>query len=148
MYDPSARVALLDEQGIQAQVLYPNVGGFGNGYFTKLGDPELVLACVQAYNDFLTDWCSVAPDRLVAITALPFWDVELAVAELHRCVANGHRAVNFCNQPAGLRPAAVRAPALGPDLGRRAGGRRVGELPRRRRVDGHPVRRRRRRWDG
>ncbi len=54
---------------------------------------------MQAYNDFLTDWCSVAPDRLIAITALPFWDVELAVAELHRCVANGHRAVNFCNQP-------------------------------------------------
>ena len=54
---------------------------------------------MQAYNDFLTDWCSVAPDRLVAITALPFWDVELAVAELHRCVAKGHRGVNFCNQP-------------------------------------------------
>ncbi|HEY3723004.1 MAG TPA: amidohydrolase family protein [Acidimicrobiia bacterium] len=99
MYDAAARVRLLDEQGIEAQVLYPNVGGFGNGYFTRLGEPELVLACVQAYNDFLTDWCSVAPDRLVAITALPFWDVELAVAELQRCVTNGHRAVNFCNQP-------------------------------------------------
>ena len=33
MYDAKARVALLDEEGIQAQVLYPNVGGFGNGYF-------------------------------------------------------------------------------------------------------------------
>ena len=33
------------------------------------------------------------------MTALPFWDVDLAVAELQRCVANGHRAVNFCNQP-------------------------------------------------
>jgi uncharacterized protein len=99
MYDPAARVAFLDEQGIRAQVLYPNVGGFGNGYFTRLGDPALVLDLVRAYNDFLTDWCSYAPDRLVAITALPFWDVDAAVAELQRCVANGHRAVNFCNQP-------------------------------------------------
>ena len=99
MYDASARVAKLDEEGIHAQVLYPNVGGFGNGYFLRLGDRDLVRDCVRAYNDFLTDWCSVAPDRLIAITALPFWDVDEAVAELHRCVAAGHRAVNFCNQP-------------------------------------------------
>ena len=99
MYDGAARVQFLDEQGIDAQVLYPNVGGFGNGYFAKLDDQRIALACVEAYNDFLTDWCSVAPDRLVAITALPFWDVVLAVAELQRGQALGHRAVNFCNQP-------------------------------------------------
>lgn len=99
MYDPHARLAFLDEEGITAQVLYPNVGGFGNGYFLRLGDPKVVEQCVRAYNDFLTDWCSADPDRLLAITALPFWDVDLAVGELQRCVANGHRAVNFCNQP-------------------------------------------------
>jgi predicted TIM-barrel fold metal-dependent hydrolase len=98
-WQAAPRLAVMDANSIWAQVLYPNVGGFGNGYFLRLGDRDLVLKCVQAYNDFLTDWCSVAPDRLVAITALPFWDVDLAVAELHRCIANGHRAVNFCNQP-------------------------------------------------
>lgn len=99
MYDSTARVRFLDAEGIHAQVLYPNVGGFGNGYFLRLGDRELVAQCVRAYNDFLTDWTSVAPDRLIAVTALPFWDLELAVAELDRCLANGHKAVNFCNQP-------------------------------------------------
>jgi predicted TIM-barrel fold metal-dependent hydrolase len=99
MYDPHARLAFLDAQGIQAQVLYPNVGGFGNGYFLRLGDRELVAQCVHAYNDFLTDWTSADPDRLIAITALPFWDVELSVAEMQRCHENGHKAVNFCNQP-------------------------------------------------
>jgi predicted TIM-barrel fold metal-dependent hydrolase len=59
-----------------------------------------VLTCVKAYNDFLTDWTSADPSRLIAITALPFWDVEASVAELQRCAANGHRAVNFCNNPA------------------------------------------------
>jgi predicted TIM-barrel fold metal-dependent hydrolase len=29
----------------------------------------------------------------------PFWDVDLAVREIERCITNGHRAVNFCNQP-------------------------------------------------
>jgi uncharacterized protein len=99
MYDPHARLRFLDAEGIDAQVLYPNVGGFGNGYFLRLGDRDLVAACVRAYNDFLTDWTSVAPDRLVAVTALPFWDLELALTELARGIEHGHRAVNFCNQP-------------------------------------------------
>jgi predicted TIM-barrel fold metal-dependent hydrolase len=99
MYDPHARLRFLDEQGLQAQVLYPNVGGFGNGYFLRLGDRELVAQCVMAYNDFLTDWTSAEPNRLVAITALPFWDVELSVSEMRRCHEAGHKAVNFCNQP-------------------------------------------------
>src|SRR4051794_23246781 len=99
MYDAKARIEFLDEQGIHSQILYPNVGGFGNGYFLRLGDRELVAQCVRAYNDFLTDWCSADPDRLVPITALPFWDIELTIEELHRCIDMGHRAVNFCNQP-------------------------------------------------
>jgi len=47
MYDAKARLELLDEQGIHAQVLYPNVGGFGNGYFLKLGDRDLGLHLVR-----------------------------------------------------------------------------------------------------
>jgi predicted TIM-barrel fold metal-dependent hydrolase len=99
MYDAEARLAFLDQEGIDAQILYPNVGGFGNGYFLRLGDRELVANCVRAYNDFLTDWCSADPERLIAITAIPFWDRDLAMAEIERCLANGHKAVNFCNQP-------------------------------------------------
>ena len=99
MYDADARLAFMDEQGIDAQVLYPNVGGFGNAYFLNLADRELANRCVQAYNDFLTDWTSADSDRLVPITAVPFWDVELSVREIERCAENGHRAINFCNQP-------------------------------------------------
>ena len=94
------------------------------------------------------DWCSADPDRLLAVTALPFWDVDLAIAELaprHRARSPGGELL----QPApGLRPAAARAPALGSDVGRGPGGRHLGELPRRRRLDGHAVRRRRRAWAG
>ena len=123
MYDGKARLEFLDAEGIDAQVLYPNVGGFGNGYFLRLGDRELVAQCVRAYNDFLTDWCSADPDRLIAITALPFWDLELSVAELQRCAENGHRAINFCNQPQDYGMPPLAAHPLGPDLDRGAGGR-------------------------
>jgi predicted TIM-barrel fold metal-dependent hydrolase len=110
MLDPHARLAFLDREGIDAQVLYPNVGGFGNGYFLRLGDRDLVAGCVRAYNDFLTEWTSADPDRLIAITALPFWDIELSLAEIERNVAAGHRAINFCNQPQdyGMPPLAHR----------------------------------------
>ncbi|HUP75722.1 MAG TPA: amidohydrolase family protein [Acidimicrobiales bacterium] len=98
-YDAHARVAFMDEQGIAAQVIYPNVGGFGAQYFRSLGDNNVVVGCVQAYNDFLTDWTSVAPARLVAVTATPFWDLEFSLREIDRCLAMGHRAINFCNRP-------------------------------------------------
>ena len=35
-FDPHARLAHMDAEGIYAQVLYPNLGGFGSGGFLKL----------------------------------------------------------------------------------------------------------------
>lgn len=99
MSDPVERLRFMDAEGIAAEVLYPNVGGFGNQYFLRLGDRDLVRACVQAYNDFLTDWAAAAPTRFAAITSVPFWDLEFAVSEIERCIANGHKGINFCNAP-------------------------------------------------
>ena len=98
-YDAGARLAHMDVEGIYAQVLYPNVAGFGSAYFLKLGDRELVTACVRAYNDFLVEWTSTDPSRLIPVMSTPFWDLDFAIAELERCVENGHKAMNFCNHP-------------------------------------------------
>jgi len=98
-WDPAARVAFMDDQRIRAQVLYPNIGGFGGGAWLDQGEPAFALECVQAYNNFQTDFASVAPQRLLPIVSLPFWDVDASVAEIERCVALGHRGINFCNQP-------------------------------------------------
>ena len=99
MYDAKARLAFMDEEGIFAQVIYPNVGGFGMGGFLKLGEPALMIDCVQAYNDWLLEWCAADPGRLVPVMATPFWDIPAAVAEIQRCTALGYRAVLMCNQP-------------------------------------------------
>ena len=57
------RLKKMDEYGIYAQILYPNVAaaGFGAGNFVGLNDPELMLLCVRAYNDWITEWSSIAP---------------------------------------------------------------------------------------
>ena len=98
-YDAKARLELMDEEGIYAMVLYPNLGGFGSGGFLRLGEPELMLDCVKAYNDFLVDWSSADPNRLLPVMALPFWDIEASVKEIERSAAKGHRAVLFGSRP-------------------------------------------------
>lgn len=98
-FDAKARLAHMDEEKIHAQVLYPNVGGFGSGGFLKLGEPELMLECVRAYNDFLVDWCSADPTRLIPVAAMPFWDVNECVKEIERSVAMGHKAILAGSQP-------------------------------------------------
>ena len=98
-WDAHERLAHMDAEGIHAQVLYPNVGGFGSGGFLALQEPELMLECVRAYNDFLAEWCSADPNRLVPVAAMPFWDVNECVKEVERAVAKGHKAVLACSQP-------------------------------------------------
>ena len=72
-YDAAERIKYMDQMGIWAMVMYPNVAGFGNQQFLQLKDPELMLACVEAYNDWQTDWASVDPRRLLPVTSTPFW---------------------------------------------------------------------------
>jgi predicted TIM-barrel fold metal-dependent hydrolase len=98
-WDAKARLDYMDALGIWAMALYPNVGGFGNQGFLQLGDPELMLACVRAYNDFLLDWIEPDPRRFIPIMATPFWDVAASVAEIERCAARGHRGVLFTGEP-------------------------------------------------
>ena len=98
-YDAKARLQYMDENGVWAQVLYPNIGGFGSQLFLGLDDAELKLACVRAYNDFLIDWIEPDPRRFVPIMATPFWDLDAAVAEIQRCAKTGHKGVLLGSQP-------------------------------------------------
>jgi predicted TIM-barrel fold metal-dependent hydrolase len=100
-FDPKERLRLMDDYGVHAQLLYPNVLMFGGGMFLKADsdDANLILECTRAYNDFLTDYATIAPDRFIAIAALPFWDVDASIAEMHRAKEMGHRGVIFPQFP-------------------------------------------------
>jgi predicted TIM-barrel fold metal-dependent hydrolase len=95
-YDAQRRLEHMDEYGVIAQVLYPNIGVFQvNEYIGMKADPQLVLECVQAYNDFLVDFGRVAPERYVPLMTVPFWNLDAAITELHRSHATGHKGVVF-----------------------------------------------------
>ena len=42
-------------------------------------------ACFRAYNDWILEYCSVAPDRLYGVSCIPTYDIDHGVAELERC---------------------------------------------------------------
>ena len=71
-----------DTDGIDAEVLFFG-GGLGAGA-NKFEDADVNLALVQAYNDHLADYCSVAPDRLIGAAVLPTSGVDAAIAEMER----------------------------------------------------------------
>ncbi len=98
-YDAQARLRYMDEAGIWAQVLYPNVGGFGSQNFLKVDDDDLKLLCVSVYNDFLLEWSSADGRRLLPVVATPFWDIDATVKELERCIPLGARGILFTGEP-------------------------------------------------
>jgi len=82
--EPVARLAWMDKHGLFSQVLYPNLVGFCPRLFMD-ADHDFGIECLRVYNDFQSEFASVAPDRLIAMANLPWWDLDAAVAELERC---------------------------------------------------------------
>jgi len=101
--DPAAwsvkdRLALMDEAHVHAQIIYPNVIGFG-GQNTAHVDPELRLVSTQIYNDAIIELQEESGGRLLPMATLPWWDVREAVKETERAHANGLRGININSDP-------------------------------------------------
>ena len=103
VYDPKERLKAMDEAGIDYAVLYPTVAGVGGQTFGRIDDPELELACVQAYNDWLLEEWAGASERFIPQCITPLYPVDAVVKEIRRCVANGHRGVIYPSIPMELR---------------------------------------------
>jgi uncharacterized protein len=97
-WNPKARLERMDEYGIHAQVLYPNIMGFDTWVFMHHQDQEFALGCVSAYNDFQTEFAAADPGRLVPITVVPYWNLDAAAKEIKRCAAMGHRGLLWANK--------------------------------------------------
>jgi predicted TIM-barrel fold metal-dependent hydrolase len=92
------RLAVMDEAGVYAQIVYPNILGFG-GQASARVDPELRLACVQIYNDAMAELQEESGQRLFPMALLPWWDVAQAVKETERCGQMGLRGININSDP-------------------------------------------------
>lgn len=80
--DPLARLKEQDLDGVDAEILYPTPRIYRSVVANK--DAAFHNDMIRAYNDWLTDYCRPAPDRLVAAAAVPNRGVDAAVAEVER----------------------------------------------------------------
>jgi len=107
-FDPHARLADMDRDGLAAEVLYPGPlsGLGGGGTIANIADTELRHACIRAYNDWLADFCATAPGRFAGIALLRIEEPDFALTELERVAELGFRAgiVNAMPDLAGGSP--------------------------------------------
>ena len=96
------RLADMDANHMDVSICFPNtLPRFCGQTFMERDDKELSLLCVKAYNDWMIDeWCAGdGYGRLIPLTIIPLWDVDLAVEEVRRCAAKGSYAVAFSENP-------------------------------------------------
>jgi predicted TIM-barrel fold metal-dependent hydrolase len=102
-YDPGARLADMDTDGVFASLSFPQFPRFAGQTFLEADDKELALLCVRAWNDFMVDeWAACDPQRLVPMAIVPMWDPVLCAEEIRRTTARGARAITFSENPAAL----------------------------------------------
>jgi predicted TIM-barrel fold metal-dependent hydrolase len=102
-YRPKERLAAMDTDGAAYSILYPMVAGVAGEVFSRLEDPELELACVQAYNDWLIDEWGRTSNRFLPQCIVPLSSVAAAVQEAQRAVGRGHKGIVFPAVPTHLR---------------------------------------------
>ena len=97
--DLRARLADMDGDGVEAEVLFPTLVA---RIFSRLeGGPEVAEALLRSYNDWLADYCSEAPARLFPLACIQVRNLEAAVAEVERVRKRGHVGIVIpCSSPA------------------------------------------------
>lgn len=102
VYDPMERLKALDEDRIDAEVLFPNDPVQSATFFQ--GDAAFELDCVRAYNDFLAEWREVS-DRYIPLALIPYMsDIQTTVAEVERAAQKGHRGIVMLVEPSQSLP--------------------------------------------
>jgi len=99
-YDPAARVLEIIEDETDAEVIFNGVSTVWNG-IKLCPDPELSLACVKVYNDWIAEFQAYAPERFICNGTIPTTGIEDALAELQRCAELGLRTVQLESYPSG-----------------------------------------------
>jgi len=99
-FEPSAKLAAMDRDGVDAEVIFPEVGG------AKLCTPRLMgsdwKAVFKGYNDGMADFAALNPARLLTAYQLPLYDIEFAVSEVQRLAQRNARCVQLPPFPAEL----------------------------------------------
>jgi predicted TIM-barrel fold metal-dependent hydrolase len=109
-FNPKARLVDMDEDGVWAELGFPQWARFAGHRFLPTKDAELGRLCVNAYNDFvLEEWTATDPDRLIPLAIIPWWNIDAAVEETYRVASLGAKAIAFSENPSVLGQPSVHS---------------------------------------
>ncbi|UUZ69703.1 amidohydrolase [Polaromonas sp. P2-4] len=92
LWDPNFRVAELDQQGIETQIVCATPVMFGYAW-----EASKAAEWAARMNDRAIDFCAPHPRRLKALAQVPLQDLKLACAEASRAKAAGCVGVQIGN---------------------------------------------------
>jgi predicted TIM-barrel fold metal-dependent hydrolase len=95
-WDPSARLADQERDGVSAEVIYPTVGM----QLCSHRDADYKKACFDAYNRWIAEYCSASPTRLIGCGQTALRSPSEGIADLESIKALGLRGVMMPGVPA------------------------------------------------
>ncbi len=98
-WDSSFRLADQDRDGVSAEVIYPTVGMM----ICNHPDADFKHATFAAYNRWISEYCSIAPSRLLGCGQTALRSVAEGIDDLQRIVDLGLRGVMMPGEPATLQ---------------------------------------------
>lgn len=99
---PRQRIAEQDQDGIDAEVLFPSQQG-GPKFWRRVEDNAAYKAIVRAYNSWLAEeYCAADPQRLIGVGIMPLGcDLDDVIDELNLCHKLGFKTVLLQGFPSG-----------------------------------------------
>jgi len=94
-WDPKARIADQDRDGVFAEVIYPSVGMV----LCNHPDPDYKKACFDAYNLWIAEYCSDKPERLLGCGQTAMRTPAEGIEDLRKIKAMGLRGVMMPGYP-------------------------------------------------
>ncbi len=101
-WDPEVRLRVMDESGIDAQVIFPSTIGLGGEDLGLVDDRALCRLAIEIYNDRMAEIQANSNNRLLSMPLMPAWDIDLCIEEAQRVASLGMRGVNMTSDPQDL----------------------------------------------
>lgn len=98
MRDVHVRLRDLDAEGVDKELIFPQ----RTLSLVGLQDTGLREACMRAYNEWLSEYCSFAPDRLYGVGILNWWEPDRARDNLQELKGLGYKAIEIPSLPPGV----------------------------------------------
>jgi len=94
-WDPKARAADQDRDGVAAEIIYPSVG------MMLANHPDLSYkrACFDAYNRWLKEYCDGLPNRLFGMPQITMASPQSGIEEIRKAKEMGFKGVMLPGRP-------------------------------------------------